>query len=109
MHFFRDCIVGSTTAPGVVLPPASMQSSVLTKFQEQILDSIMLARMAKYMDVFSKSSCMFIHSGSRLWLPASLYILHPCSRPRDFLVLMYRMYCMPILQEQKTATKNHYF
>jgi hypothetical protein len=29
MHFFRDCGVGSATAPGVALPPASMQSSVL--------------------------------------------------------------------------------
>jgi len=64
MFFSHDYGVGSTTAPGVVLPPASMQSSVLTKLQEQILDSIMLARRAKYMDVFSKSSCISIHSGS---------------------------------------------
>ena len=29
MSFFRDSFVSSATAPGVALPPASMQSSVL--------------------------------------------------------------------------------
>ena len=78
MHFSRDCSVGSTTAPGVVLPPAPMQSSVLTKLQEQILDSFMLARRAKYMEEFSQSSCIF-HT-LRFSALASCFALGFCSR-----------------------------
>jgi len=33
------------------------------------------------------SGRLHIHSGSRLWLPASLYLLHPCSRVRGAFLL----------------------
>ncbi len=51
MHFSHDCSVGSTTAPGVVLPPAAMQSSVLTKTPGAFLGSF-AARRAKTRDGF---------------------------------------------------------
>jgi len=50
---------------------------VLTKLQEQILDSFMLARRAKYMDVFSKSSCM--SNTLRFSALASCFALSPAS------------------------------
>jgi len=68
IHFYRqaaprsrDCSVGS----------------VLTKLQEQILDSRRLAHRAKYKDVFSKSSC--IPHTLRFSALASCFALPPAS------------------------------
>ena len=68
MHFYRqaaprsrDCSIGS----------------VLTKLQEQILDSRRLAHRAKYKDVFSKSSC--IPHTLRFSALASCFALPPAS------------------------------
>jgi hypothetical protein len=67
---------------------------VLTKSSGTILDIRRVARRVKARDGFHKSSCM-------------VYTLRLFAR--SLLVLMYRMYGMPVLQEQKPVTRKILF
>ena len=60
-----------------IFPRDSRTSAMLTKLQEQILDSRRLAHRAKYKDVFSKSSCMIYTF--RISALASCFALSPAS------------------------------
>ena len=71
--------------------------------------------------VFAGAKNCLMYSGFLLWHPASLYLLHPCNRPRDVLMRMdvqmprrhrclkeasplcTRMYCMPVSPKAPTV------